>query len=163
MVNGKQKGSAFEREVCKALSLWTTNGKSVDVYWRAAMSGGRATVAKGAVRQAGDITAVAPEGHVLTDFLYIECKHLKDISLDGIIKGNGNLLEIWRKTLFEAAKYNKVPVLIFKQNHWPIAFCTMQAGIDYLKIPELLVLIKSSKHAFNLIRFDELLKIPFSL
>src|SRR5215216_6431446 len=38
------KGPQWEREVCRALSLWVTNGERVDVFWRSAMSGGRATV-----------------------------------------------------------------------------------------------------------------------
>jgi hypothetical protein len=42
---GKQKGSQFERDVCRELSLWVSHGKQEDVYWRSAMSGGRSTVA----------------------------------------------------------------------------------------------------------------------
>jgi hypothetical protein len=158
-VNGKQKGSGFERDICKALSLWVSKGEKVDLYWRSAMSGGRATIAKGAVRQAGDITAVAPEGHILTDVLYMELKFLKDISLDGLLKGNGNLLAIWLKTCVEATKYQKTPVLIFKQNHYPVIFTTTDLGISYLKVPRKMVRIKS--YTMNMVRFDELIKIPF--
>ena len=77
---GKAKGSAFEREVCKKLSLWITDGKMDDCLWRSAISGGRATIAhrKGkVVRQGGDICAVSLEGHVLTNKWYIENKHVK--------------------------------------------------------------------------------------
>lgn len=162
MVNGKSKGSEFERSVCKALSLWITVGKSVDVFWRSAMSGGRATVAKGAVRQAGDITAVAPEGHILTDQFYLELKHLKKIDLDGLIKDNGPLLAIWKKTQEEAAKYHRIPTLIFKQNHWPVVLCTTNAGIDKLKSAHL-VCVESASYDMCFIRFDDLLKTTFPL
>jgi hypothetical protein len=161
-VNGKQKGSSFEREICKKLSLWTTNQKSVDVYWRSAMSGGRATVAKGKVRQAGDITAVAPEGHVLTDQFYLELKHLKSINLDCLIKGSGTLLAIWKKTKQESHKYQKIPVLIFKQNHWPVVLCTSYVGCDKLK-SHALICVESVDFDMRFIRFDELLKFPFPL
>ena len=60
------------------------------------MSGGRATVAKGKVRQAGDITAVAPEGHAFVDTFFIECKSYKNLSLDCLIKGKGDLIDFWQ-------------------------------------------------------------------
>ena len=157
---GKAKGSSFERDICKRLSLWLTAGKSEDVFWRSAMSGGRATVAKGKVRQAGDITSVSPEGHILTDRLYLECKHLKDISLDCLIKGKGNLLTIWHKTVEEAAKYDKIPCLIFRQNHYPVVFCTNYDGIKILDAIDL-VCVESGD--LNLIRFDDLMKSDFPL
>src|SRR4051794_4734956 len=103
---GKGKGSSYERYVCKVLSLWITNGEREDVFWRSAMSGGRATVQhrRGvSVRQSGDICAVAPEGHVLTDTLYIECKHVKKLGLDSfLIKGTGPLANFWDKAQKEA-------------------------------------------------------------
>ena len=33
---GKGKGGNFEREICKALSLWVSKGLNVDLYWRSA-------------------------------------------------------------------------------------------------------------------------------
>ena len=41
---GKQKGGEYERTVCKKLSLWVSNGTRDDIFWRSAMSGGRATL-----------------------------------------------------------------------------------------------------------------------
>ena len=124
------------------------------------MSGGRATVAKGAVRQAGDITAVAPEGHILTDQFYLELKHYKKLSLDCFIKGKGPLIDIWETAMLEASKYNRTPALIYKQNGWPVIFLTSDAGIDKLKIEQLVFLTAIQT---NLVRFDQLIKIPFPL
>jgi hypothetical protein len=158
-MNSKAKGGEFERNVCKALSRWVTAGLREDVFWRSAMSGGRATVKRGHVRQAGDICAVAPEGHSLTDVFYIECKHLRDISLDGLIKGNGNLLAIWSRTCKEAAFYERYPTLIFRQNHWPTMFCTNTEALRRLDLsPQL------SYHAkdLQLLRLDELLSKPYA-
>ena len=41
------KGSEFEREMCKCLSLWWTDSKRDDVFWRSAQSGGRAPRGRG--------------------------------------------------------------------------------------------------------------------
>jgi hypothetical protein len=77
MSNGrsKAKGSSFERDICKRLSLWVSDGEEQDCFWRSAMSGGRSTVAnrRGVKlnRQAGDITSTSPEGHALTDKFFI--------------------------------------------------------------------------------------------
>lgn len=87
------------------------------------MSGGRATVArkKGKdVRQAGDISANAREGHALTDNWYIECKFYKrfDIGLM-IFADKGDLAAFWRECTKQANKYTRMPMLIFKYNRSP--------------------------------------------
>lgn len=117
---GKQKGGRYEREISVALSQWITGGARDDVFWRSAMSGGRATVRGTDVRQAGDICAVAPEGHVLCDRYFIECKCVSKLGLDqAIIKGTGPLMNYWRKAENQATLHNKKPILIAKQNGWP--------------------------------------------
>lgn len=118
--HGKQKGSAFERQLCHQLSLWVSGGQQKDLFWRSAMSGGRATVARGEVRQAGDICAVAPEGHSLTNRFYIEAKFYADLAFDRFfLDGTGILLRFWEKTDQQASKYRRHPVLIAKQNLYP--------------------------------------------
>ena len=72
------KGSAFEREICKKLSMWWTDGKRDDVFWRSSNSGGRATMrAKSGKRthgHCGDIAAVDPIGAPLTSLVTLELK-----------------------------------------------------------------------------------------
>jgi len=121
----KQKGAAFERQVCKQLSLWVSNGARGDLFWRSAMSGGRATVAakQGAklAAQAGDISVVSGDRRAswLIDNYYIECKHLKQVSLRALIhRTKTGLGEIWDTAVTEATRYNKTAVLIAKQNHY---------------------------------------------
>jgi hypothetical protein len=127
-VNSKAKGSAFEREIAKQLSLWLTRGRREDVLWRSAMSGGRATVAhrKGKdVRQCGDLCAVGPEGHKFCDQFFIEIKHVKKLALDQfLIKGTGPLANFWKIVLREAKKHVRHPMLIARQNGWPIIVLT---------------------------------------
>lgn len=119
---GKQKGAAFEREICKALSLWVTNGKRGDVFWRSAMSGGRATMFSD-VRQCGDICAVAPEGAPFTARYFIECKAYRDLQINSwLITGRGKLAEFWQETKDQARIHKREPLLIFRQNGLPVMF-----------------------------------------
>lgn len=122
---GKQKGSAFERKVCKQLSLWVSNGESEDLFWRSAMSGGRATVGRKAgkshSRHAGDISATSREGHVLTDEWYVECKAYRNLQISSaMIKGVGRLMQFWEEAVSQAEHYGKQPMLIAKQNQVPV-------------------------------------------
>lgn len=74
----KNKGSSFERKICKTISLWLTDGKRDDVVWRTAGSGGRATVrAKRSCRTAnaaGDMCATDPIAQPFIDKVLIEMK-----------------------------------------------------------------------------------------
>lgn len=162
---GKAKGSSFERDVCKQLSLWVTGGKSKDVFWRSAMSGGRATVAarRGVkVRQAGDICAVAPEGHALTERYFIECKHVKDLGLDDfLLKGTGTLAKFWEKACRQAAAHKLAPMLIARQNLMPTIVLVDTAlppvsRPDLFKMREVVLRTQSSFAVF--FHFDEMLK-----
>jgi hypothetical protein len=118
---GQKKGSSFERQICKALSLWVTNGKRDDIFWRSSMSGGRATIhaKKGRMHQVvGDICAVAPEGYKLTNQFCIECKHIKDLDIASFILNNrGVLAKCWKQACKQAQEYFRQPLLIAKENN----------------------------------------------
>jgi len=72
------KGSQFERDICRKLSKWWTNGKREDVFWRTSSSGAMATIRKKSNKstfgQYGDIQAVDPIGANLLKKLSIELK-----------------------------------------------------------------------------------------
>jgi hypothetical protein len=129
---GKAKGAAWERECCKHLSLWVSDGKNEDLFWRSAMSGGRATVAlakgKRLAAQAGDITCISTLGRALTDMYFIECKHYRDLDLRGVFTGKGKLCEFWDEVNKQAAQYDKSPMLIAKQNNLPAFVCIKWPG-----------------------------------
>lgn len=119
---GKAKGASYERVVCKKLSLWVTRGEREDCFWRSAISGGRATVARRRgddVRQAGDICAVASEGHVLTDRWFVEVKSYKKLDLAKFLIGLGILASFWRTASTQAALHGRVPMVIARQNLFP--------------------------------------------
>jgi hypothetical protein len=131
-INSKQKGSTFERLVCRELSLWISSGKNEDCFWRSAMSGGRSTVAfakgKRLATQAGDISAIDPAGAKLTDKYLIECKHYRDLCFAGLLLKRGKLADFWLETRKQAAQYKKHPLLIAKQNNHPIIVCLSKEG-----------------------------------
>ena len=132
MTSGKVKGGRFEREIGKALSLWITSGEKADCFWRSAMSGGRATVARNKgqlLRQHGDLTGVSEEGIEFLKNLYIECKHLREINVFGLITGKGDLISIWSYVNEEASKYSKAPVFIVRQNMRPTLLFTNVTGM----------------------------------
>lgn len=78
MTMGKTKGNAFEREICKKLSLWWSGNTRDDLFWRTDTSGGRATSRgkKGlnTSGQYGDICSRDGLGDPLTRFFTFELK-----------------------------------------------------------------------------------------
>lgn len=131
---GKEKGSGFERECCVKLSMWVSGGTHKDLFWRSAMSGGRATVAakKGDKlnRQAGDVCSVSEEGHSLTNRYYIECKSYKDLEIDSFLLVNrGQLARFWKDTVKHSKTYSKTPMLIAKENRRPTLILSSWKGL----------------------------------
>lgn len=163
--SGKAKGSAFEREVCKGLSLWVTGGQKSDVFWRSAMSGGRATALNKSgvlVRQAGDICAVAEEGYDLVDSYYFELKRYKDLNLPQfLIRGTGILSTFWRATIIDAESYGRRPVLIAKQDRMPAI--VLFDGKPDLTLGDLQTKVTLSHFGLDtfMVRLDELLSISY--
>jgi len=145
MVNSKQKGASFEREVCKQLSLWVSYGKQEDVYWRSSMSGGRSTVAaakgKRLAAQAGDISCIHPVGRPFADRFLIECKFYRDLGFQGLITGTGHLIDFWNETARQAEKYGRMPLLIAKQNRVPAMACLSNEGAVCLDLERRALLI----------------------
>ena len=160
---GKAKGSAYERSVCKRLSLWISHGQSEDLFWRSAMSGGRATVAaksgKRLDRQAGDISATSREGHALTDFYYVELKAYRHLAIDSfLIKNTGILVQFWQVALREARRYNRSPLLIVKQNNMP-ELVIMRAG-PHTRFSSLMrVLLRTAR--YDIVLLSDFLAHPY--
>lgn len=158
---GKSKGASFERQISKDLSLWVSNGKNQDVFWRSAMSGGRTTVAmkKGnkLSAQAGDLSSIHRLGHSLIDVFVIECKAYKSLNFESMIKGKGHLLDFWKKVREEAVTHDKLPMLVGKQNNHPIIACLCREGIKRLSFTGF-IKVKVIDHNLNIILWDDFLK-----
>lgn len=102
------KGSPFEREIARRLSLWWSDGQAEDWFWRTAGSGGRATnrakQGKATANGGGDICAQTKEAQNLLDLVTFELKRgyntatvsdLLDIEGGGVM---GKFIEQARKS-----------------------------------------------------------------
>ena len=159
MVNGKQKGASFERSVCRELSLWMSQGKNEDLYWRSAMSGGRATVAaakgKFLSAQSGDISAVHILGMPLTNAFLVECKFYRDLNFTGLLTRRGKLAEFWLEARKQAIKYKKLPMLVAKQNNQPVIVCLSKEGQALLRVKAAIMI---PPMGLRILHFEDMLK-----
>lgn len=138
---GGKKGAGFEREICKAFSKWLTEGKRDDLFWRTAMSGGRATLqrAKGKTNmaQVGDLCAIDPEGNRLTDNFVIECKKKKNLNLDGFLLTHlGPIPRFWEKLESECVNPKRQPMLVCHQNQMPTLLIVSTGGQILLELDD---------------------------
>lgn len=124
-MNGKVKGSAFERTVCRKLSKWVTGSENPECFWRSGGSGSMSTVSHSS--QSGDIVAVQHKHHMdqfeLTQYFIIECKSYKDFRFDFMLDSKydkSNISQWWMKLINECLDVGKIPMLIVKKNRSPI-------------------------------------------
>ena len=118
---GRGKGQAFEREICRTLSLWVSKGTSKNLFWRSSQSGGRATTLRKKGENlsvhAGDIAAIDEVGKPFIDRFFVECKRYKSLHLDALCYNSiGTLGPMWKKCCKQAKQYGKEPILICKEN-----------------------------------------------
>ena len=112
---GKHKGSSFERQFCKKISLWWTKGERDDIFWRTSISGGRATVrakqGKTTKGQYGDVAATDPLGVPLTELCVIElkCGYGKSSVGDYMDGTSKSMIERWVEQVNEDAKKGDIP------------------------------------------------------
>jgi len=102
------KGSDFERLVCKGLSLWWSDRKRDDIFWRTAGSGAMAKTRSKTNRktfgQCGDVQATDPIGQPLIDVCSIELKrgYSKSNLSDLIEKPEGAAEQMYEKFINQA-------------------------------------------------------------
>lgn len=110
---GKAKGSQWERDFCKDLSLWWSDGKDKDIFWRTHSSGAR----KGISEESGDVMSVKSCGNPFTNKCIIElkCTSAKDMLLNIINLGSKSIImKWWFKLQNEAKLLDRIPLLIIK-------------------------------------------------
>lgn len=166
--HGPEKGSAFERRMCRTLSLWVSDLKRDDLFWRTSQSGGRATFrAKrglSAEVHVADISAIHPMGNRLLDHFVVECKHWKNCQFPRLIcRGDGVLIDWWNKLQEEGASVGKKPLLIFRQNNMPIMAGMTSTGWRWFAGRKTMpVTIVLPQHGLHIVQFNEVSTIPFS-
>ena len=93
------KGSQFERDICRELSIWWTQGERDDIFWRTSGSGARATTRakKGdaTANSAGDIGYLDEIGKPFLDYFMVELK-----------RGYTNTKKFSKKKVIEYIKKN---------------------------------------------------------
>lgn len=123
-MNGKRKGSGFERLVARELSLYLTNGASKTELIRSVLSGGWSPGQKSGEgwRQVGDLAPNGPVGEQFRSSYAVECKHQRKISLyDFWTKTSKDSLPgWWSKLVKDSADAGVKPMLIFRSNAMPI-------------------------------------------
>lgn len=164
---GKQKGAQFERDVCVMLSRWITNNEREDVFWRSAMSGGRATVGhksgKSHAAQAGDISCIHPSGHSFISTFAPECKFYANLDYQGLLTGKGKLLTFWDEIQKQAGRYKKRPLMVVRQNRMQPMVCLDIEGRRLLGLMYKNMLLISVRHNLHIIEASKFFKItkPF--
>lgn len=133
------KGASFEREICKKLSLWFTEGEDLDAFWRTKNSGGRATVRNKrkqnvVLEEYGDLQSDSDNGKVFCQFFCCELKtgyatktknikgqtNINNWSLMDHLDGNKNqktyqLFEFWKQVTRDAELSKRIPLLFFRR------------------------------------------------
>lgn len=109
-VNGKQKGSRFERVICKWFTEWTGYE-----FNRVPASGGLRW--KNAENITSDV-ACTDRKHSRKFCFSIECKSYKELNFEHIIleKKSCKILKFWDQVCNDAKRSGKLPILIMKYN-----------------------------------------------
>lgn len=116
------KAGAFERQFCKDLSLWWTDQRRDDVFWRSQTSGGRATErskkGKTTFGQYGDVAFVDPIGRPLLKLVTIELKsgYAKDTIINMMDNRRQDTKQIWEKWIQKI----KSDAAKAQSHHWMI-------------------------------------------
>jgi hypothetical protein len=155
------KGSNFEREISKQLSLWFTNGKTELGFYRTAGSGGRATSRRRGNKETnkedfGDIKADLEECKPLTDLFVIELKtgyatksksKAKKHNGAEVVKVNNwaimdeidskqeetQFMKFWKQVCRDAAISNKEPWLIFRRQNKMTCIAMYSDVFEYIR------------------------------
>ena len=132
------KGSAFEREVAKALTFWATGKNQPYVFWRSPGSGMIQTLSLCQEGMSGDIIAVRDEGKFLTARISLEAKngyrhadfhkHFKELK-------NNEIDEFWKQCIGDARKAGKWGMLIYRKKGHRVIIGLEKSMADCLEIP----------------------------
>lgn len=143
------KGGSFERDQCRFLSLWFTNGERDDVFWRNRTR--RTHVSPDGKHQLGDVMAVHSLGIPLVEVLNIELKTGYSVKkkkgvvpwdLLDIIDANPKLtkkdsvptiIKFWKQAVTDADISKRIPMLIFHRDYHKSVVCIRNSFFTKLK------------------------------
>lgn len=161
-----QKGSRFEREVCKQLSLWWSGGTDDAVFYRSHGSGARATSrsrrGKDTPNSHGDVMAVDPSGQPLLDLATIELKRgynrstLQDL-IDGSAGEWGKWIEQAEESCEGAGSYSWL-IIARRDKRSPLAVVPWCLGQRLVCTEGDSITVRHDAGTFIACRLDDLLK-----
>lgn len=135
MVNSGNKGRQFERDICRQLSLWWTEGARDDIFWRTAASGARHTQRKkrgvSTHGQAGDVAATDPLGAPFLEKYHVEIKkgYNRCSVQDLLDQPSGGQVREWLVKAAQEAVMKKV-LIIWKRDRRETIAILQEAGHD---------------------------------
>ena len=151
-MNPKRIGNNFEREIAKRLSLWVSENKSDDLFWRDLSSGARATTRKKQNKETindGDLVAVDLNYKWFTDLFYIDTKSYKECNFNFTNtknqKSNG-ILNQWKKVCSDCPD-KKIPMMICKIRD--------RKTPDFIMLPTYFLFEKCTEMNFQLVSFSK--------
>lgn len=164
------KGQAYERKVCRQLSLWVSGGKRKDYFWRTAGSGAAATVNRAAHQShVGDVCCTHAGGQSFLDRFVVECKHGKKgyINVDLLVYGRKAPVEqYWKKLVGECAR-GQEPFLLVRENGRDELLMTTDEGLATLVTARggggLEILFSIPRLCLNAVRYKDVLKTKWRL
>ncbi len=117
----KEKGSGFEREMCRRMSLWLSGGETDDLIWRNKGQPNRRIKGVRRLEQFGDAHSTDPRSEWFIKHFNLECKFYKDLDvlelLDKPEKKGREIFSFWEQACRDAKDSgDRVPMLIMKRN-----------------------------------------------
>lgn len=136
-VNGKRKGSSFELKIARLLKQAFPDKEFQRVFSSGARLGGvnSKNLSKysqnAANHYTGDIVCINDD-----DFRYsVECKNYKECeNINSILLNRTKIHYWWEQCKIDAAKTDKVPLLVFKWNRTDIFIATLAAEFKELPL-----------------------------
>jgi hypothetical protein len=161
-----KKGGAFERLICKQLSLWWTAGERDDIFWRTAGSGARATTrskrGRGTKNQYGDVQATDPIGQPLIDLCTIEIKkgYSRNSYFDLIDKLPNETKQPYKKFIQQAINQHYEAGtewwLLITKRDYKETLIAMPLGLKFILSKVLNECVPSMEFVFNLSPIEEI-------
>jgi len=157
---GKAKGSAFERQIAKELSLWISAGADKDLLWRTALSGGRASTGKSTCGF-GDL-GIAKESPRVKEFLSVfcvECKNYQEVSITKAFHNEKNPLWAWWEQVHTEAHKAKVRPMLIAKGSRQNTLLILDSVLAFLVLPQKIkaVLYFDSKRSVLIVDYNEFL------
>lgn len=172
---GKSKGNGFENTVAKMLTKALQPLNFIRTPGSGARVGGKNFATIGAMfgEEAlkifvGDVVPVNERQTGLTFLHSIECKFYQNQdTFTGLSSGSANVFKWYEEAVIDAAKINKIPMLIFKWNRTDIFVCVDCATANLkgeLPKPQFTLTTynadKTIARHLDIFLLDELLKVP---